>query len=214
MEDIFKIIFGVTASISITGGVILFIIKIAVEKIAAALEKEYTLKFDKEIEKYKSKLDDRNYITKKQFDLEIDIYRNLSHDFFGMLISFESVYTVSYGLDENYHITKTIEDVERVIKPAICDLTRAQDNLIENRAFIAKELFEKYNEILTKVLDMSWEYINEIKKISPNGKIPDETIRNKAWNDEREKQLENLMEKLEELNDELREYLHGLTIID
>ena len=81
VEEIFKIIFGVTASIGAIGAFILFVIKLSAEKIAEALQKKYTLKFDKELEKYKTHLDNKTYISKTKFDAEFEIYRDLSADF-------------------------------------------------------------------------------------------------------------------------------------
>ena len=214
MEDIIKIIFGGAFSFGAIGTIIVYLMKKYADGFAEKLQKKYAFEFDKEIEKLKSSLDGKNYITQKQFDIEFEIYRSLSKSFFEMLVSLKSMYSLTYCLDENYHKTKSFEDVKRFGKPAGNKIIRAQDCLHENKAFITKELFEKYDEILASALGMYLEYMNELKKAGLDKKLPDNTIRDKSWNDVREESTKILLMQLDKLNDELREYLHTLKIID
>lgn len=84
MDNIWQIVLGVVASVGNIGGVIL-IIKFSVDTIAKRLEERYSLKLNKELELYKSNLDNRIYISKTKFNTEFGIYRELSKAFFEMI---------------------------------------------------------------------------------------------------------------------------------
>jgi hypothetical protein len=59
------IILAVIASAGGIGGIIFLTIKFSANIIAERLEKKYTLKIDKELEKYKSSLESKIYIRKQ-----------------------------------------------------------------------------------------------------------------------------------------------------
>lgn len=75
------IILAVIASAGGIGGIIFLTIKFSANIIAERLEKKYTLKIDKELEKYKLSLESKIYISKTKFDTEFGIYRELSRTF-------------------------------------------------------------------------------------------------------------------------------------
>ena len=65
-DEIWKIVFGIITSIGGVGVIILAIIKFSSNIIAKRLEEKYSLKLSKELEKYKSTLDNKIYISKNQ----------------------------------------------------------------------------------------------------------------------------------------------------
>ena len=81
-DEIWKIIFGVVASVGGIGAVIVAAVKFSVNIIAKRLVEKYTLKMNKELEKYRGGLDNKIYISKTKFDTEFSIYRELSRSFF------------------------------------------------------------------------------------------------------------------------------------
>lgn len=83
--DIWKIFVTVVSSVGGIGAVIVFIVKMCSDIIADKLSKKYELKLNKELEEYKSKLENKNYISKTRFDTEFSIYRTLSVAFFDMV---------------------------------------------------------------------------------------------------------------------------------
>lgn len=207
MEDIIKIIFGITASISVAGVVVLFVIKLAAEKIAEALEKKYTLKFDKEIEKYKSSLEGKNYITKTQFDIEFKIYRELTKSFFDMFISLYSLVSPSYeGVVASPDDYETTGEIFMLTSGKVTD---AQNCLHKNRAFVNESLYKKYDKIFIKAVNI----FDEFKQSYFNQCI-ETTVLNETWRKEKYKIVNQIEKELETTDDELREYLHSLTIID
>lgn len=208
MADIIKIIFGVTASSCIASTVILFILKLVFEKFATYLEKKHSRKFEEQLEKYKSSLDGKNYISKVQFDIEFAVIKELTKNFFNMLVKLDDLYTTDYDLPN----MKKFDD-----KQVIADffynagesVVSAQNSLHENKAFISKTIYVKFKKLYDESFKLFWEYKNELSRIDF-----EDTIQNENWNKEREKRINGLHDDLDKLNDELREYLYSLKIAD
>lgn len=76
-------------------GIILAIIKFSSNIIAERLSKNYELKLNKELEKYKSNLDSKIYITKAKFDKEFELYQQLSRSFFYMVEKVHALYPMN-----------------------------------------------------------------------------------------------------------------------
>lgn len=76
-----EIVLSVLASVGGIGIVFTAVIKFSSDFIAKRLEERYSLKLNKELEKYKSMVESKNYISKTKFDTEFEIYRNLSKTF-------------------------------------------------------------------------------------------------------------------------------------
>lgn len=82
MSIIIQIVIAVIISAGGISGIILAVIKFSSNIIADKLSKKYELKLNKELEKYKTHLDSKIYITKAKFDKEFELYQQLSRNFF------------------------------------------------------------------------------------------------------------------------------------
>ena len=71
---IIQIAIAIVISAGGISGIILAIIKFSSNIIADRLSKTYELKLNKELEKYKTRLDSKIYITKARFDKEFELY--------------------------------------------------------------------------------------------------------------------------------------------
>lgn len=208
MEDLLKIVFGVTASSCIASTIILFILKLIFEKFATYLEKKHSRKFEEQLEKYKSSLDGKNYISKVQFDIEFAVIKELTKNFFNMLVKLDGLYTSDYDLPN----MKKCDDKQAVsdfFYNAGKSVVSAQDSLHENKAFISKIIYEKFKGVYDEAFKLFWEYKNQLARTDYK-----DTIQNEQWNKEREEKVSYLQDKLDILNDELREYLYNLKIVD
>ena len=74
---IIQIAIAIVISAGGISGIILAIIKFSSNIIADRLSKTYELKLNKELEKYKTRLDSKIYITKARFDKEFELYQQL-----------------------------------------------------------------------------------------------------------------------------------------
>ena len=77
MSIIIQIAIAVVITSGGISGIILAVIKFSSNIIADKLSKKYELKLNKELEKYKSNLDSKIYITKAKFDKEFELYQQL-----------------------------------------------------------------------------------------------------------------------------------------
>ena len=146
-QKIAEIALTCIASVGGVGAIIVEVVKFSGDKIAERLSMKYQLQLDKEKERYKTELSKKTYISKTRFDAEFSIYRELTMNFSKMVIAVSFV--VPYGLvnvpvDEEDR-KKLEQDNYITAKKAAVE---AQDSLRANKAFIPKELCEKYDEIL------------------------------------------------------------------
>lgn len=207
-NDIWKIVLCVISSAGGIGAVITIVIKFCSSFIAEQLMKKYENKLQKDLEKYKSGLDNKIYITKAKFDAEFELYRNLSSSFF------EAVKAVTRMIPAGYAIYPVDKEDRKKFENELYDKASAstvvaQDILCCNTAFIPKELYEKYNEILGLCRQQV-------------GRFEDRwNVNYLATQEERESFTHEdfqcsrkILEKFSSLNDELRDYLSKLDIIE
>ena len=72
--DVWKIVAGIIAGFGGFGAVIVLVIKFSANIIANRLAEKYSLKMNKELEKYKGTLESKRHISKALFDREFEIY--------------------------------------------------------------------------------------------------------------------------------------------
>ena len=77
-DDVLKIAAAVFAGVGGISGIIILAVKFASNIIAKRLEERYTLRLNKELEEYKSTLENKNYISNVRFDREFEMYQELS----------------------------------------------------------------------------------------------------------------------------------------
>lgn len=146
-NEIWKIVLGVVASVGGIGAVIVAAVKFSADIIARRLEEEYTLKMNKELEKYRVGLDNKIYISKTKFDTEFAIYRELSRSFFVMVRDITHMIPAGYA---EYPADK--DDREKYENMLYDDARKstvtAQDFLYSNIPFIPEEFEKAYMEVL------------------------------------------------------------------
>jgi len=203
--DVWKIVICAIGSAGGVGAIIVVAIRFSVNMIADRLSKKYESKLQKELEEYKSILEGKNYISKVQFDMEFEIYKNIS----GAL--FDTVRTMNSAFSPDYYVESQPNKIDSAIDSLVSianNLQSAQDELHGKSAFIPAELFEKYNEIIVEAQDLFWEYSEMIKKEKMQ-----QDKRTVEWVKEKYKQTEIIDEKRKQINDELRIYLRNIVIV-
>lgn len=206
--SILDIVLGVIAGVGGISGVIILGIKFSVNIITKRLEEKYTLKLSKELEKYKSNLNNTTYISKAKFDVEFAIYRELSKNFFEMVKDITIMIPSGYA---KYPANKEeCKEYENNLYKSACNSTIvAQDTLSGNIPFISQNFYEKYREILDLCfiqIDVFEERWNIFYLASQKEK---ETFDRDDYTRSRE-----IKQKFEDLNKEIREYLKNLDTIE
>lgn len=195
MNIILKIAIAVVISAGGISGIILAVIQFSSNIIADKLSKKYELKLNKELEKYKTHLDSKIYITKVKFDKEFELYQQLSRNFFLMI---EKLCTLYPLLGSRYEDDSLQIVSNRIIfKEAQVATIEAQKSINSYAAFITKEFYDNYNEILKECKGLLCSY------------KPDEQP-----NDANFQTIEKIRKMFEKLNEDLRDYLSKLEVIE
>lgn len=206
--SILDIVLGVIAGVGGISGMIILGIKFSVNIITKRLEEKYTLKLSKELEKYKSNLNNTTYISKAKFDVEFAIYRELSKNFFEMVKGITIM--IPTGLAKypaNKEERKKYEN--NLYNSAYSSTIVAQDTLIGNIPFISQNFYEKYREILDLcfmqiyVFEERWNVLYLASQKEKEEFDMDDYKRSKE-----------IKQKFEDLNKEIREYLKNLDTIE
>lgn len=189
------------------GGVAMAVVKFTSNIIADKISAKYENKLEQALEKYKTELSKKEYVSQVRFDAEFEIYRTLSKEFSTAVknISLMIPDGIAYSpADEE----KRTEYENKIYVDANNAVVVAQDVLYANGAFISEELYNKYNEILTlcnQQLNAFQRRFN-ISYFSSQGK--------KSYTDKEYERTTTIKEKWLDLNNCVREYISKLEVID
>ena len=207
-DEIWKIILCAVGSAGGIGVIIVVSIKWSANIIANHLSKKYEVKVTKELEKYKTGLENKIYISKTKFDVEFALYRDLSKSFFAMVKDITRM--IPAGL-AYYPANK--EDREKyeneLYDKALASTVSAQDYLSSNIPFIPESLYNQYEEILQLCrlqlgeFEERWNVYSDLTQEDKN-RIPHEAFQRSR----------DIREKFDQLNKDLRKYLSSLDVID
>lgn len=207
-EDVGRIVLCTLASVGGISGIIVLAVKFSANMIADRLAKKYELKMQKELEKYKSGLDNKIYITKAKFDAEFTLYRDLSKAFFQMVKDITIMIPAGYATypaDEE----KRKEYEDGLYAAASQSTVAAQDVLNSNVPFIPENLYQKYDEIMIlcrlqlREFQKRW---NVLYFAPPKEK--------ESFSREDYQRSRDIQAKFSALNHELREYLGKLDVLE
>ena len=169
---------------------------------------KYENKLEQALEKYKTELSKKEYVSQVRFDAEFEIYRTLSKEFSTAVknISLMIPDGIAYSpADEE----KRTEYENKIYVDANNAVVVAQDVLYANGAFISEELYNKYNEILTlcsQQLNAFQRRYNVLYFASQEKK--------ENYTDKEYERTTTIKEKWLELNNCVREYISKLEVID
>lgn len=195
MTIFWQIVTGILASVGGVAGLIIIIVKVFSNTIAERLSKKYELKLNKELEKYKSNLDSKIYITKAKFDKEFELYQQLSRSFFFMIEKVHALYPMVGTRFENELVN--VKPGMLTFNEAQVATVKAQECINSYAAFISKNFYEEYKHILEECRGLVGNY-NKLEKPKP----------------EQYETTFDVITSFELLNDNLREYLSKLEVIE
>lgn len=189
------------------GGVAMAVVKFTSNIIADKISAKYENKLEQALEKYKTELSKKEYVSQVRFDAEFEIYRTLSKEFSTAVknISLMIPDGIAYfPADEE----KRTEYENKIYVDANNAVVVAQDVLYANGAFISEELYNKYNEILTLCRQQlnAFQRRFNISYFYSQGE--------KSFTREEYKRTTKIKEKWLDLNNCVREYISKLEVID
>ena len=207
IQEIISVAGAIILSVGGAGGIILAISGFISKRIANYIDEKYKQRLSKELERYKSSLDNCRYITKAQFDKEFEIYHLLSKAYFSMIVLLSSFTHDSLQLKElpEENVKMKIDEFMRMGE----SVAIAQNTLFENAAFIPENLYEKYEEIYEKAIDLFWVYEKRLREFSFGNASVESLVTS-----ENKTTMELINTDFSELNKQLREYLNKLNIVE
>lgn len=210
VKNFLEIIGMIVVSVGGAGAIIVAISSFLANKIAIHLENKYQLRIDKELETYKATLAQRSYVTKVQFDMELDVYRKLSKGIFSFLtVLYTTIEKEHYPEYEGVSPQEQVKKEEQTYKNMVDRAATLQELLYENAAFMPKVIYEKYEELIELTTSQFWTYHARLRDYI-SGKISQEE-RVVAVDKDKFELIEN---KFSALNDELREHLRDTLIVE
>lgn len=190
------------------GGIAIAVIKFSSNIISERISAKYENKLEQALEKYKTELSKKEYVSQVKFDAEFEIYRTLSKEFS------TAVKNISLMIPDGMAYFPADEDKRKEYENnnyvnANNAIVMAQDALYANGAFISEDLYNKYNEILAlcgQQLNAFQRRYNVLYFASQEKK--------ESYTDKEYERTTTIKEKWLELNNCVREYISKLEVID
>lgn len=207
-EDAWKI------TVSIVGGLggitVIFaaIVRYLSDFIADRLSKKYELRLSKELENYKSSLENKTYISRAKFDTEFAIYRELSSDFSDAVLAIDIMVPTGLTMvpaDREARLELDKKHYEAAVKAIV----KAQDSLKSNIPFIPENIYDGYNELLKLFGLQLAAYEDRFVVTDLRPQSEKETFSRDDY-----KRTREISEKWITINNKIRKYLNSLEIIE
>lgn len=208
LSQVLSIAFACIISAGGVGGIAIAVIKFSSNIIAERISAKYENKLEQALEKLKTDLSKKEYVSKVRFDAEFDIYRNLSKEFSQMIkyINIMIPEGLSYVPADD---AKRKEQENKVYTEAHNHTNASQETLYANIAFIPEIIYKDYNEIITLCQNQLFAYERRFNSSYLATQKEKETFTDQDY--ERKHEINN---KWRNINNEVRKHLSKLDIVD
>ena len=208
--DVLKIVSAAMLSVGGAGGIIVIVVKFASTQIEKRLEQKYAQKLEKELEKYKSLLGEKTYVTKARFDTEFQAFKDINKEIFDVTSTY-----IAYANGLNEALTNgDFGYFERSMTQN--ELSRKTVNLMDlrssieiNAAFLETDILDKYLEIQGLCIEKSRHFaqcLEEAGEVKPlDAYSEDLRVINQRTN--------TIKQKTTEVYGLIRNYLDSITVI-
>ena len=206
--DVGQIAVAVIASAGGMGAIMIGVVSFSANRITERMDKKFQATLDQKLEKYKSKLSKKEYVSKTKFDTEFSLYRELSTAFANM------VKTISILIPAGYSIApadkqERLDADKRHYEAAIQAYVNAQDKLNANIPFIKENIYDGYVELLKLAQQQLYEY--EDRFVVTDFRFQEEKERFSSEAYIRTKEID---EKWKSLNCSIRDYIATLDVVE
>lgn len=206
--DVGQIAVACIASAGGIGAIIIGVVKFSANRIADRMNAKFEATLNKELEKYKTELSKKEYVSKTRFDAEFSIYRELSKAFFNMARDINSLVPAGYSErpadDEAYKKYQ-----EECWHASSQSLQTAQETLVQNAPFISEELYNDFLELVTLSRLQISAYT---KRFNVLYLAPREE--KESYTTEDYKRAREISQKFDALNKKIRNYLASLDVAE
>lgn len=211
-DEVWKIVLGILASVGGISGLTLLAIKFSSNMIAERLSKKYDLKLSKELEKYKSSLDNNNLISRALFEKEFAIYQDLICKLYDAFPHLQLAY-------------KMRQSGLKIIKRADINLYNPELNKMSQEVFQGKAVTEIVLDNEMKVFaENMFVFKTSIERSAAFMPLENRKLFTDIWDicwlfccskdEERKPEFEVVCGVIEIMNQNLNKYLKSLVITD
>ena len=195
---------AVIVSFGGAGAIIAGVTKFAADKIADKLEKKYELKLSKELESFKSKLENRSYVSKTRIDAEFGIYRQLSVTAVTMVKEISQLFPrFTRDARNDYETYKGRYDT------ALEKTVVFQDTLAANAPFISEEVYLLFRNLEEKSKRQLGDFIDFRLRPDANDYVMEcKEEYKEVW-----RRTQEIQSDLDTIIQKLREYLATLEVL-
>lgn len=210
--DIGQVVAATIVSAGGIGGLIIFVVKFTSGEIAKRLSQKYQVTLQEELERHKSKLESKIYISKARFDREFAMYQELSEKNITMVYDMGAAVMITRGAQMS-----NVDSTHEFVQLAARHLDDAEMTNKRYAPFISKDIFESYKKLenqayaIISLLDLWDKFDNNYNSlITLNGK----TYTKLSTKEEIEDKQKVLSKLSDDILDKLRDYLSSLDTME
>ena len=145
MENLWSITWRILISLVSASGIIWFIVQKVADHLSERLSQKYAHQLSEELEKYKSELNKRLYVSQRRFELELFICREFMS---GLVEMTDSAYSLFPRMDE---LPADQEQQNNIFQSrgnkAAEDFNRASSVIFKNAPFVDRDIYEKVRKL-------------------------------------------------------------------
>lgn len=206
--DVGQIAVACIASAGGIGAIIIGVVKFSANKIADRMNAKFEATINKELEKYKTELSKKEYVSKTRFDAEFSIYRELSKAFFNMARDIDSLVPAGYNeIPADKEAYKKYQ--EKCYHASSQSLQIAQETLVQNAPFISEELYNDFYELIKLASKQISAYTKRFNTLYFATQAEKE-----SYTPEDYERAAEIVQKFNALNKKIRNYLASLDVAE
>ena len=167
----------------------------------------YKAEIDKELEKTRAVLGNKNYITQKKFDVEFEMYQTLANSYYRLVKEATTLIPAGISLQPADPEVKKVCD-QQTFEDLCKAISDTQEYLFRYAPFIQEDIYDGYNQILKLCNEHRLIFMTRWNRNDFRRQEEKESF---SVNDY--ERTEKINKKYDEVNQLLRAYLQSLEIV-
>lgn len=214
MDKVWEIALAIIASVGGAGAIITGVVAFCANILTKRIEQRFALVLDKELEKYKSNLSKKEYVSKVRFDKEFEIYIELTKKITDLVYAVGSCVKIVRGLydspEDKPQIEVFIEEFTNFLNDADQSNKRYAPFIKDNIYCLNKDIDNKCSSIYK--LFLTWNRLRD--RHLEEMRVGEKALTEAIIQDTIEKQQKELTTMYDGLITTVRKYMDSLEITE
>ena len=206
--DVGQIAAASIASAGGIGAIMIGVVTFSTKKIADQMDRKFQATLDQKLEKYKSELSKKEYVSKTKFDTEFSLYRELSSTFADMINAINTLIPAGLSISPADR-EERLKYEKKCYEAAYPLAVKARNTLSANIPFVSDKIYDGYAELLHLTILQLGEY--EDRFVVTNLCPQEEKER---FSPDAYKRTREINKKWKTLNSSIREYISKLDVME